>query len=533
VALMARKKRSPAARYAFIGLIVAALACISSAILLLARGAAGLQIFIPPSPEFLDRAMYASIAAIVLGLAAYSILAPDSVRRFLTGRQVRYGSNSVIMSLAFASIIFVANYLVYQNPKRWDLTQDQSHTLAPESRQALATLPQPVQATAFYTSPSDSASQLLQDFKSNGNGKFDYRFENPDLNPIAARDAGITGDGKILLEMEDRTEIAAFASETELTQALIRLISPNERVVYFLTGHGEADINGSGGDSYFTARSTLEKKNYAVKDLNLLSASVIPDDALSVIIAGPRKPLSLQEVAVLKKYVSGGGSLVVLEDPPIFTDFGDSRDPLADYLVRDWGVSLQNDVIIDLTSQNPLQAISASADTTHPITQNLSYKYAVILLQARSLALAEKDGMTQTALLMTSDQSWGETDYQASETGQLAYDDGVDSSGPLNMAVAVENVNTRSRIVVFGNSIFANDDGFDVYGNGNIFVNSVDWSAEQDDLINITPKEPISRTFTPPSSLQLTIIMITSIFVIPGLIVAGAVSSWFSRRKRG
>ncbi|OGO23183.1 MAG: hypothetical protein A2Y54_10000 [Chloroflexi bacterium RBG_16_51_16] len=134
---------------------------------------------------------------------------------------------------------------------------------------------------------------------------------------------------------------------------------------------------------------------------------------------------------------------------------------------------------------------------------------------------------------MTSDQSWGETDYLASETGQLAFDEGVDSRGPLNMAVAVEDVNNKSRIVIFGNSVFASDDGFDVYGNGNIFVNSVDWSAEQDDLINITPKEPVSRTFTPPSSLQLTIIMISSIFIIPGLVVAGAVSSWFSRRKRG
>ena len=530
---MARKKRSAAVRYAFIGLIVAALACISSAILLLARGAAGLQIFIPSSPEFMDRALYGSIAAIVLGLATYAILAPDSVRKFLTGRQVRYGSNSVIMSLAFAGIIFVANYLVFQNPKRWDLTQDKSHTLAPESRQALATLPQPVQATAFFTIPSDSASQLLQDFKSNSNGKFDYRFENPDLNPVAARDAGITGDGKILLEMEGQKEIATFASETELTRALIRLISPDDRVVYFITGHGEADINGAGGESLSNARSTLEKKNYKVKSLNLLSASEIPEDALSIIIAGPHKPLTSQEVALLKKYVSGGGSLVVLEDPPIFTEFGDSQDPLADYLERDWGVSLQNDVILDLTSQNPLQAISATADTTHPITQNLSFNYAVILLQARSLALQEKDGISQTALLMTSDQSWGETDYLASETGQLAFDEGVDSRGPLNMAVAVEDVNNKSRIVIFGNSVFASDDGFDVYGNGNIFVNSVDWSAEQDDLINITPKEPVSRTFTPPSSLQLTIIMISSIFIIPGLVVAGAVSSWFSRRKRG
>ena len=530
---MAKKKKSTVARYAFIGLIVSLLACISTAIFALAKGASGLQIFTPPSPDFLDRALYSSIAVIVLGFAAYAIMAPDAVRNFLTGRQARYGSNALIMSLAFAGILFVANYLVFQNPKSWDLTEDKSHTLSPETLQALATLPDRVQATAFFTNPSDSASQLLQDFKANSSGKFDYNFENPDLNPIAARQAGITGDGKILLEMQDRREIASYATETELTRALIRLISPGERAVYFLTGHGEPDITTGGEVSYSVARTTLESKNYTVKTLNLLAASKIPEDALAIIVAGPRKPLSSQEVSLIRKYVSGGGSLVVLEDPPVFTDFGETSDPLASYLSTDWGITLNQDVIIDLTSQNPLQAISYTASQTHPITQNLTYNYAVILPQARSLAIKDHAGITQTALLMTSDQSWGEAAYAEAEGGQLAYDEGQDTIGPLNMAVAADKTETDSRVVVFGNSLFANDDGFDAYGNGNIFINSVDWAAEQTDLINITPREATTRTFIPPTSLQLIIIMISTIFIIPGLILAAGVSSWYSRRRRG
>ncbi len=57
------------------------------------------------------------------------------------------------------------------------------------------------------------------------------------------------------------------------------------------------------------------------------------------------------------------------------------------------------------------------------------------------------------------------------------------------------------------------------YGNGDMFVNSVDWAAEQESLASITPKNTTERTFNPPSQLYWILILLTSIFIIPGLIV--------------
>jgi len=84
-----------------------------------------------------------------------------------------------------------------------------------------------------------------------------------------------------------------------------------------------------------------------------------------------------------------------------------------------------------------------------------------------------------------------------------------------------------------GNSIFAEDKGFDAYGNGNFFVNSVDWAAEQEDLINLTPHTPTARTFVPPSQIQLLIVLIGSVILIPGLIVFAGISAWLARRRQG
>ncbi|HSO12186.1 MAG TPA: hypothetical protein VLT51_07410, partial [Anaerolineales bacterium] len=66
-----------------------------------------------------------------------------------------------------------------------------------------------------------------------------------------------------------------------------------------------------------------------------------------------------------------------------------------------------------------------------------------------------------------------------------------------------------------------------------IFVNSVDWAAEQENLINITPNTPTARTFIPPKQIQSLIILFGSILIIPGLVVFAGISSWLARRRQG
>jgi ABC-type uncharacterized transport system involved in gliding motility auxiliary subunit len=527
--IMAKKQQPSWRRYTFIALVVAGLALLSTILFLITRGLLNIGMFSGATTDTLNQGTLISLGVAILSLAVYSILEPEKTRQVLTGRQARYGSNIAITSIAFVGILFVVNWFVFNNPKNWDVTQDKVNTLAPETIQALESLPEPVTAVANLS--TQSATELLDKFKANSNGGFDYQFVNPDTDPVAAREAGVTGDGKIMLVMGEQREIANFVSETELTKTLIKLISPEARVVYFLTGHGEASLEFA-DVSFATAKQTLESKNYTVNTLNLLAENRIPEDALAVIIAGPLKPVSEGEVGLLKQYVDAGGSLVVMEDPLILTEFGDSPDPLADYLAEEWGIILNDDIIIDLNSQQPLNAISASAGQ-HPITTNLSANYLVIMPQARSLGLGTPQaGVTQTALLFTSSNSWGEVNFTSAEGSQVSFDP-EDLAGPLIMAAAAENTATGGRVVVFGNSFFASDQAFDAYGNGNFFVNSVDWSAEQEDLINITPNTPTVRTFNPPNQIQLLIILLGSILVIPGLVVFAGVSSWLARRRQG
>lgn len=531
---MAKKQQPNWHRFTFIAIIVAVLACITAGFFLITKGLLNIGMFSGATTETINKGLIISGGVVILALATYLLLEPDKVRRALTGRQARYGSNAIIMSVAFLGILIVANVLAFQNPDlHKDITEDKANTLAPESAQALEQLKESVTATAFYSTnlPTQSADELLAKFKAGSAGKFDYQFVNPDTDPVAAKDAGITGDGKILLTMGDRKEIAGFASETEITKALYRLINPEPRVIYFLTGHGEASLE-SGQPSMATAKQTLENKNYTVKSLNLLVDNKIPDDALTIVIPGPLKPISNQEVKLLKSYVDAGGSLMVMENPVLATEFGDASDPLADYLAKDWGITLNNDIIIDLSSQQPLYAVSASYNQ-HPITQNLSQNYIVIMPQARSISIQYGlENVTATELILTSSNSWGEKNFTNAEGSQISMDP-EDLPGPLVMAASGENSQTKGRVVVFGNSVFVTDEGFDAYGNGNMFVNSLDWAAFQEDAISVTPYTPTARTFVAPDQTRWIIILLGSVIILPGLVILAGVSTWLARRRQG
>jgi len=525
-------------RFAPIGLVLSGLGLLAVIGLLVVRAFTAFGLYTPPDADLLNRILLIAVAVFIIGLAVYAMLDPERVRKLLTGRQARYGSNSLILTIAFIGILVVVNFLAYQYPQRWDVTEDKQHTLAPETIQALESMPEPVQATAFYSVRlnTQSASQLLEDFATNSNGKFTYQFVDPDSNPVLANQLGITGDGKILLQMGKQQEIVTIASESELTNGLIRLLNPEKPSLYFLTGEGEHDIENTGEGAYTRVKQVLESKNYVVNTLNLQAENAIPDDARAIIVAGPLVPLSENSVNLLRGYLDNGGSLMVLANPVPLTQFGDQEDFLAEYLASDWGITLNNDIVVDTNSpSSPYFAVGARY-ASHPITDKMQ-GIAAIFTFSRSLTVDAQDiNATPTALVFTIDQSWGETNFAALEDQQMPeFDQGEDILGPMTLAAAANNSANGSRVVVFGSSSFAQDENFDVQGIGNsdMFVNAVDWVSEQEALINLTSNTPQERTFNPPGSVQFILTVVSAVCLIPLVIIVAGVYAWVMRRRRG
>ena len=479
-----------------------------------------------------EATVYAGLIVSVAGFLAAMLLGRDWLVRAAHGRQARYGLNALLAAGALLGILILINVIVFQNPKSWDLTEDRQYSLAPETIASLQALDADVHLIGFYSQERadsrESLRPLLQQYQEESGGRVSVEFTDPREQPFLAQEYGVTRDASLVVALGAASEVTSFASEQEITGAIVRLANPGSRAVYFVTGHGERDPRGSDELGFDQLRQALEAKNYVVQDLSLLITPQVPEDALAVIIAGATAPLATAEVEALATYLDDGGGLVVLADPLP----GTAEDPLATFLASRWGLDLRRDLIVDLSSSMPLAAIAASyAD--HPVTEKLQ-SLATYFPTSRSLGVAPSaEGTTRTELILTGSNSWGETELEGmSPETTIEFNDGADTPGPLVVGATAEDSVHAARLVVIGDSDFGANADFYGLGNGDLLVNSIDWAAGQDALISLTAKPTTERYVTPPSRQVLALVFIVGVVAIPGLFMILGLTTWWGRRAR-
>jgi ABC-type uncharacterized transport system involved in gliding motility, auxiliary component len=195
--------------------------------------------------------------------------------------------------------------------------------------------------------------------------------------------------------------------------------------------------------------------------------------------------------------------------------------------------------------------VAAKYDT-HPITDRFNLLTAYPLARSVSSVEGGVNGHSAQNLVSTSKNSWAEVDIKRMMTsGQVERElDKGDKAGPVTLAAAVSAAATdapapaptpgdspkpadapkpETRVVVFGDSDFVTNGYLGIPGNRDLFLNSVNWLAQQENLISIRPKDPEDRRVTLTSD-QAKLIFWLSILIIPGLILAAGVQTWWRRR---
>jgi len=464
-------------------------------------------------------------------LAVYTLLCPDEVRRLLTGRQVRYGSNTAVMVVAFLGILILVNFIAARHYRRFDLTAAKEFSLSPQTRQILEGLEEPVQIHAFITERYPGAQDLqdlLQEYTYYSD-KLSLKVTDPEVQPGLARQWGITRDGTIVFVCGDRREDVYGTTEQDITSAILKVSRAEKKVVYFTTGHGERNIDGYSPQDYAQIRQALERDNYEVRTLNLTITDTIPADAAALVIADPRVTLAEQARQNIVKYLHNGGKAMFLLNP------SQGEYPLGKML-NSWGLRFRDDIVIDpryAFLMDPLTPAVSHFPYTQ-ITKDLE-GMTVFFPGARSIEEPEESpqGVTINRLVQTSEVSWGETDLDSVRMGKARFDEGSDVKGPLTLAVMVRVDSLDSRLVVIGNADFVCNDvmnRFRGFGNADLFLNAINWLTEEEELISIRPK-PLERRLIPPLSPQKSwlILLFTAAFLPLVVIVAGA-AVWWRRR---
>ncbi len=452
------------------------------------------------------------------------------VKKLLGGKSARYGANMVVMIVVFAGVVIFMAILGHTHKQRVDLTKTGRFTLSSQTIRILQALDTPVEAVAFYRSESGTmhaqqkqkASDLLEEYASYSD-KFSFRFIDPDRNPGLASKYGVSEYRIMLLMAAGKQVKVGTERETKITNGLIKLLRKKQKYIYFVKGEGEKDLASTRKDGYSAARNAILNENYEIKELFLMRVDEVPEDASVVVVASPRREITPDGLEKLDRYYRRGGAMLVSVDP--------GHPPGFKTWLENYGFKLQNDVVIDQQSKlygaNPMTPVVYAYDKKHPMTKD--FTLATYYSIANSVYIDEDPKKGQYQLAMTGANSWTELDRDQLESGNAEYNEVTEKRGPVPvMAVTTVTVaeekdeegSIRQRygkMILVGDSDYANNTNINLAGNGDLFLNTISWLAEEADLIAVRAKK---RDITP---VVLTATQGRAIFWVPVVMVPASV----------
>jgi ABC-type uncharacterized transport system involved in gliding motility auxiliary subunit len=493
-----------------------------------------------------------ALAVVALGLVAlalYAYLNRAALGPKLSRKSLLYSGNMVLVVVLVLAILGLANYFLSKHNHRWDFTAAKVHSLSDQSITVLEALKTDVSFKGFFRegNPGRAAMENLLKIYAYHSPRVRYEFIDPDKNPGLVKRYGVTQDGTTILEAGDKEGRVTTTTEEDVTNALIKATRAQKKVIYFLEGHGEESVDGTGDNSFSTVKAELEKIGYEVKKQNLALADRFPKDCALLVVPGPQKDLLPNEYETIKAYIHNGGRVLFLVDPETPT--------LLPLLLADYGFKLENDIVVDTVSRllgGDYFMPVVSEYEPHAITDK--FGYATFFPYARSVEVGEikPEGATVTELAKTSPNSWAERELDQKE---VKFNPAKDRQGPIGLAAVsdfkvkpaapspapaeakpgqpapqAESAEKDVRIAVIGDSDFAKNRYFGLSGNGNFFLNVANWLTEEADLIAIQPKTQTPRTIQLTPS-QGRLIFLVSIVILPLLVLLLGVSVWIRRRS--
>jgi ABC-type uncharacterized transport system involved in gliding motility auxiliary subunit len=457
------------------------------------------------------------------------VLGFRQISGFFSKRSSQLGTNTTVLALAVIAILILVNYLGANHHKRFDLTSEKYFTLSDQSKKIASGLQKDVSVVRFAKTPDVQFDDLMSEYK-NQNRHFRFQTVDPQEKPEVAKDYGATHMGDVIMESGDQKQTIqadpnGAVSESDVTSALLKVTNTTRKTVCFVTGHGEKSLTDDQAGGYLLADQGLKKENYNTEPVNLVSSNQVPADCDVVVVAGPTKSLFPQEAAMIAKYLDAGGKVLVEVDP--------DTDPNLNDIFNSWNVAVGKNIVVDASGVGRLLGIGPAAPLVvdygdSPITKNLQQGMTFFDL-ARTVSLADKSkGDPQgVELLKTSPRSFTIPKMEK----EVTFDPKTDTAGPLSLGVAASRAvgDKSARLVVMGDSDYAANQWINSQHNGDLFFNTIDWLAQDENQISIRPKQPTDRRVTLTAS-QAAMLRWLDLIFLPGAVLISGVYIWWKRR---
>jgi hypothetical protein len=512
--------------------------------------------------------------------AAHSTPAPDAPAKVVKIGRATIALNVLTQLLIFVALIAMVNYLSFRHYKRWDFSRDKKYALSSQTKALLGNLPKPVKTVLFFSGAAEiypDVQALLREYEYASKTKFSYEVIDPYRNITRAqelqtkykfgasenivildydgRSKFVNGAEMVEVEQPDQMaqmmgqapKVKAFKGEQVITTALMELVEGKPNKIYYLTGHGETELDGEGMKVF---NESLKRQNVQIAALTLLNENAIPEDARALILNAPKYDLSELELQLLGAYFLKHGRLYVMLNPTIKT-------PRLNAWLGQRGIIPMNDRVIAI-KQMVVKAADGGVevqkgpnlnpdykvlDSKTKLTKDLEGITAQFLGLTQSLSFdrtkEHTDKIRLTALIQAADGYWGETEF-VSDTQTPVPDPNKDNGPPLTLAVAAEKgavADSRvkvetSRLVVIGNGEFLSDKSYRLSeGLSNDFtVNTLNWLLDREEMIGIPAKEKKQTTMS-LNEQEMNRLKTFVLLLVPGLAAVCGLANWWVRRS--
>jgi ABC-type uncharacterized transport system involved in gliding motility auxiliary subunit len=418
---------------------------------------------------------------------------------------------TALLTLAMLSAVGGLAYLTQRYPLQLDLTANANNSLSEASQKLLASLPEPIEMTAYLKKSQPVRLQIAQLIDRYRRHKPNVRlqFIDPEEQPEKARELELSPEGAVIVTYQGRSEKLSFIDEVSLSNALLHLASSEPRWISFLAGHGERSPNGEANFDLGLFAKELARRNLKSLTINLTQLAEIPANAALLVIAAPAVPLLPEEIGIIKRYIEQGDNLLVLAEP--------NNSNLTEIL-QTLGLRLLSGSIIAANTKlygiNNPNFVIANHYPSHSITRGLQ----LITLYPEVAALVNQtDSGFHSQILLSADSS---------------EDPALNIPQTFGLSLSRNtNKTSEQRIVVMGDSDFLSNTYLGNVGNLDMGVRIINWLLHDDRFIDIPAKVASDKQLV-LTQTAVTLIGFGFLIALPFILLVSGLIVWRWRKRR-
>ena len=466
---------------------------------------------------------------------------------------LKNGSYSMAYTLILIAVVVVINLIVAEIPEKYtqiDVSSQKLYTISDDTLEFLDELDQDI--TIYHMVQSGQEDDILQKMLTRyeeASKHIKVEAKDPVLYPnFASQYTDIQpADNSLIIVNGNKSKVVdynslyeaeydyytgsssttGFDGEGQIDSAIAYVTSDNIPVIYTLEGHSEMKVNSD-------LKNSMEKANYQIESLNLLTADGVPEDAGCLLIASPQNDLSEDEAKKIISYLENGGKAM------IFTDYINLEMPNLKSVLETYGVTYEDGMVLEGNSKHYIMQVPyylvPTINSTKITSEMVSDNRYVLMPVAQSVKILDeyRDSLIIEPILTTSESAYIKADVENMTTFEK--EDG-DQEGQFHLGVCIsEQINDeKSTQIAYYSSASLIDSGTDQQvsgGNSELVMATLGWMCENETpVISVAGKNLTMDYLTVPEYDARYWSVITCGVIPVTFLLIGAVI-WFKRRKQ-